>query len=54
VLPGVNVRFYWQGRTDSVSVAQGGFLEYIDRRVNAIEVTEGGELVRIYQLTYQP
>jgi RHS repeat-associated protein len=52
--PGVVIRLYWEGRPDPVSVAQGGFLDTIDRRVHAIEVRDVGALVRIYNLGYQP
>jgi hypothetical protein len=43
-----------RGRPDPVTVAQGGFLDAVDRRVHAIEVCDGGALVRIYNLDYQP
>ena len=54
VLQGVVIRFYWEGRPDPVTVAQGGFLDAVDRRVHAIEIFDGGALVRIYNLDYQP
>ncbi|MGN6869264.1 MAG: FG-GAP-like repeat-containing protein [Solirubrobacteraceae bacterium] len=54
VVPGVVIRLYWEGRPDPVSVAQGGFLDTIDRRVHAIEVRDAGALVRVYNLDYQP
>jgi Salmonella virulence plasmid 65kDa B protein/FG-GAP-like repeat len=54
VVPGAVIRLYWEGRPDPVSVAQGGFLDTIERRVHAIEVRDAGALARIYNLDYQP
>jgi RHS repeat-associated protein len=54
LLPGVRIEFRWEARRDWPSLAQGGFLETMDRRLRAIDVTEGGQRVRTYQVTYQP
>src|SRR5262249_36856463 len=51
--PGARIQFYWESRPDPQSVAQGRFLEEMTQRLRAIDVTEGGERVRVYQLTYQ-
>jgi RHS repeat-associated protein len=53
-LPGVSIRFYWEDRTDPVSIAIGGSLEQTLRRLKAIDVAEGNARVRVYQITYFP
>ena len=54
VIPGALVEFGWEGRPDTLSMAQGGFLEEMTRRLKRIDVTEQGERVRTYDLRYQP
>src|SRR5207249_2415865 len=47
--PGANIHFYWESRPDPVSFAVGGALEEIQWRLRAIDVSETGERVRVYQ-----
>lgn len=54
VLPGALIEFRWEGRPDILTMAQGGFLEEMTRRLKRIDVTEQGERARTYELTYQP
>ncbi len=52
-VPGVKVVFSWVRRGDPLTVAIGGAFEEIDWRLRTIDVTDGGKLARVYQLTYQ-
>jgi RHS repeat-associated protein len=53
-LPGVNIHFYWEGRPDPVSLAIGDTMQEIGWRLRAIDVHEGTQRVRVYQVNYQP
>jgi Salmonella virulence plasmid 65kDa B protein/FG-GAP-like repeat len=53
-IPGVNLHFYWEVRPDPQSIAVGGELEEMDMRLRAIDVSQAGGRIRVYQLNYQP
>lgn len=53
-LPGASIHFYWEGRPDPQSVAIGGALQETSWRLRAIDVQEGAQRVRVYQINYLP
>src|SRR5262249_29561673 len=53
-LPGANIHFIWESRPDPPSAAIGGGLEETLWRLRTIDVSEGGEGVRVYQVNYLP
>ena len=54
ILPGARIEFRWEARPDTLSMAQGGYLEEVSRRLKAIDVANCGGRVRVYALSYAP
>jgi hypothetical protein len=54
LLSGARIEFRWEARPDTLSMAQGGYLEEVSERLKAIDVEDCGGRVRIYALSYAP
>ncbi len=52
ILPGAEVRFFWEPRADPVSFGNGHGLVHMDLRLKSIRVMNAGQRIAVYVLRY--